>query len=250
MSNEERNDEMVDESSDVEEQEEEYSYSDEPRKPGGSSAGIWVIIILVIAALIGVAWYQWSQKQLRDQEEAEMRRQEIRENQLRAVSADFPEAQAALESGDIDAMVEKLKQMDEKLQIIAASANSAGDTADAERINKMRGPVQQAIKAVQPIYDQIKAKREELKALEQELADTAAASFEGVRAQFGQDGTDAGDEAEPAEEPGMTDEEPAAAEEAPADEEPAADEEAAAEDEAAPEEPADPAEDAEVEPAA
>jgi len=185
MSNEEQQDEMVDESTDIEEQDEEYSYTDEPKASGGGSAGIWVIIILVIVALIAVGAYHWIGKERAQQQQEMEQRAVVRQQQLALVAADLPEAQAALESGDIDAMVEKLQQMDQKLQILASAANSAGDTEEAQRISSMREPVKDAVKALEPIYAEIQAKRDEIKALEEELSTTAAASLQAVQGQFG-----------------------------------------------------------------
>ncbi len=217
MSNEEQKDEMVDESSDMEEQDEEYSYTDAPKVSGGGSAGIWVIIILVIVALIAVGAYHWVGKEKAQREAELQQRQHVRQQQLALVAADLPEAQAALDSGDIDAMVEKLQQMDQKLQILASAANNAGDTDEAQRIASMRAPVQDAVKALQPIYEQIQAKRDEINALEDELSTTAASSLAAVRAQFGGG------------EPAIADEEPVDAD-ADADAEEPALEEAAADD--------------------
>jgi len=260
MSNEEQKDEMVDESTDIEEQDEEYSYTDEPKVSGGGSAGIWVIIILVIVALIAVGAYHWIGKAKAEQQAQMEQRAVVRQQQLALVAADLPEAQAALDSGDIDAMVEKLQQMDQKLQILASAANSAGDTEEAQRISNMREPVKNAVKALQPIYEQIQAKRDEIEALEAELSTTAASSLQAVQDQFGSADPMAAEEdvapadvaaEEPASEEAAADDADAAdgdepAEDADADavaDEAAADdataEEAAADDAAADEAPAD-----------
>ena len=110
--------------------------------------------------------------------------------------------------------------MDQKLQILAAAANSAGDVTEAQRISNMRAPVQEAIKSLDPIYAEIKQKREELAALETELSATAESSLAAVRTRFG------GGAAAPASTDGAT----APGEEAPAVEEaPAAEGDAAVE---------------------
>lgn len=220
MSNEERNDEMVDEASDAEdveateeEAEEEYSYtSEEPPKTGGGSAGIWVIIVLVVVALIGVGWYQWQQDQeaLKKQEAD---RQQAFQRQLSLISEDVTDADAALEAGDLDRMIESLEEAVEQLDIMAMSANSAGDSEAANQMLARKTKIQNAIDSLQPVYEKIEAKREELRALEAELMETAQSSLASVRSEFGPGGTPdvapPGDAIEdPAMDPAMEDEEP------------------------------------------
>ncbi|MGI5816995.1 MAG: hypothetical protein ACOX9R_02740 [Armatimonadota bacterium] len=242
MSNEERNDEMVDETSDAEDieatddiedteaTEEPYSYtSSESRRSGGSSAGIWVIIILVIVALIGVGWYQWNQTQRQQAEQARVEREQTRERQMQTVVAGLPEAESALAAGNIDVMVDRLKEMDEKMAIIAAAANQAGDVEAAQRITAQRKTVQNAIEELAPVYEEIQAKRAELRALEDKLKSTAQSSLESVRGTFGEPPAEPGAE-EPAVEEPVADE-PASEDEAAEAEEPA--EEASADDESA-----------------
>lgn len=181
MSNEERNDEMSEEeTSDVEEpeapeepeediaeepeaDEDEYAYAAEvPSDGGGSSAGIWVIIVLVIAALIGLGYYQINRAALERVAEERQERQEIRANQLAAAVRGIPEAQEALERGDIDSMIASLKQVDDMLQIIATAASHAGDTGDAQRITEMRAVVTKTIKDLEPAYLELQRQRDEL----------------------------------------------------------------------------------------
>ena len=245
MSNEERNDEQVDETSDAPEQEgqdateepggsedldvseDEYSYSGKDAtsggggKAGGTSAGIWVIIVLVIAALIAVGWYQWSQTQRQAQVEAAQEREQIRERQLGIISGDVREAADALDTGDIDTMIDRLEAANEQLDIIARAANSAGDTEAAQRITAKRNTINQAIQSLQPVYAEIEAKRAEIRELEQKLMETARTSLQAVGSEF--------DVQTPAPEPAEPEvaDEDAAAEEADAEADVDEDEEAA-----------------------
>jgi len=215
MSNEERNDEMVDETSEAEESEtgeEEYSYagrnSTSGGSSGGSSAGIWVIIILVIAALIGVGAWQWSQQQAEAKRKAQEEREQIRQRQLGIINEDVQDAAEALKAGNVDVMIERLQEANEQLDILAKSANSSGDIEAAQRITAKKTAIQKAIKSLQPIYDEIEAKRAELAELENQLRETAQTSLQSVSAEFG----------------GASQDAEATEDETPADEEAAADE--------------------------
>ncbi len=235
---------------------EEYeSAADAGTTRRGSSAGIWVIIILVVVAVAVVLWFQIQKKIEADALVQTEERVQVRNQQLRQVALDIPEAEAALAQGDIGSMLGALRRMDEKLQEIASGANQVGDTEEAQRVNAMRKPIQDAI-------EQVGAEQEELRARMRVLEDNAAATLSGLRSSFSRYGmpavaveaeAEAGEEAAgeeaPAEEEAA---EGAAAEEAPAEEEAAeeaAAEEAPAEEEAAEEAAAEeaPAEEPEVE---
>jgi|LSQX01.3.fsa_nt_gb hypothetical protein len=183
MSNEERTDEMSeetrDESKEETEETDDYSYdTNRSGSGGGSSAGIWVIIILVVIALIGLAWYQWDRSVAQKRAEEAAAREQIRETQLRGVAQDVPDAEAALERGDMDAMIDSLRQMDQKLQIIATAANQAGDSEAAQRISAQRAVVKGSIDDLAPLYDQLKAQQAELQQRAQER-------LQAIRGEFG-----------------------------------------------------------------
>lgn len=242
MSNDERNDEMPDEESSYsdapdkevvedlvesadEPESDDYSYGAEASSGGGgSSAGIWVIIVLVIAALVGLGYYQINRAALERAAEEAQERQQIRENQLRAAVRGLPEAQEALERGDIDSMIASLRQMDEMLQIIGSAANQAGDTEDAQRINDMRKMVNDAIRDLEPAYHELQRQRMELQEAAKERLSAISEQFGGAEAvpDPAEMEMPAEDEAvEAPEEEAPVDEEPPAVE----DDDPAADEE-------------------------
>jgi len=211
---------------------EEYDYAaDAGTTRRGSSAGIWVIIILVVAALAVLAWFQIQKKNEADALLRTEERTQVRNQQLRQVALDIPAAEAALAQGDIGSMLGALRRMDEKLEDVASGANQVGDTEEAQRVNAMRKPIQDAI-------EQVGAEQEELRARTRALEDSAAATLSGLRSSFSGYGMPAAAgaavEAEAGEEAAG---EEAAAEEAPAEE--AAAEEAPAEEAAAEEAPAE-----------
>ena len=252
MSNEEWNDEMPEEEdpSDVESSEDapepeepesapeaagEPEIDDEtygaaaPSDGGASSAGIWVIIVLVIVALIGLGYYQINRAAMERAREEAQERQQIREAQVAAAIRGVPEAESALERGDVDLMILELQQMDEKLQIIATAANQAGDADAARDINAMRSAVSEAIKELEPEYEEIQRRREQ-------LLETAATRLQDIRARLADvdpaapaDPADVDpvdepvveEDPEPVEEPVVDDDEPAEVDEPEDEEEPA-----------------------------
>ncbi|MFW6157138.1 MAG: hypothetical protein ACOC7J_07445, partial [Armatimonadota bacterium] len=179
-------DDETPEAEETEVSEGEYSYSGQDAASGGggsnggSSAGIWVLIVLVIAALVAVGWYQWSQTQREAAQQAEAEREQIRQRQLTLINEDVGDAADALETGDIDTMIERLQEADEQLDIIARAANSSGDTEAAQRITQKRNAINEAIQSLEPVYDEIEAKRAEIEELEDKLMTTARESLQGL----------------------------------------------------------------------
>jgi len=140
---------------------------------GRGSLGTWLIIVLVLAAILSLGWYHWHLRQQQMATELAFERQVLREQQLRVVAGDLPEAARSLERAEPDAISTTLRQMDEKLQILASAANAAGDTMDAARIAKLREPIRDAIasvEAAEPGDARIEAARTALEGLREAFA--------------------------------------------------------------------------------
>ncbi|MGC9318203.1 MAG: hypothetical protein ACP5KN_09230 [Armatimonadota bacterium] len=228
MSNEDRDEMVEDQPSDEELDVEDYEV-EETAKPelggdrlqgaGGSSAVIWVIIIVVIAALIVVGWFQWQGYLQKQAQEAREARERTRERQLREVAGDIPEAEAALDQGNVDEMLRTLRGIHEKLQIIRTSAAQAGDTEAAQRVKKMRDSVEGLINDIGPEYQKLQDQIEELRQRAKQEMQGVHKAFAGYRtapaagagAETGAPGDEETAGTEP-EEPAAEGEEPAEAE--------------------------------------
>lgn len=116
---------------------------------GSGSLGTWLVIVLVLGAILSLGWYHRHLRQQQIAAELAFERQALREQQLRVVAGDLGEAARSLQRAEPDAISTTLRQMDEKLQILASAANAAGDTMDAARIAKLREPVRGAIASIE-----------------------------------------------------------------------------------------------------
>lgn len=124
---------------------------------GGCSAGTWVIILLIIAALIYIGVWQ-VQKSARESAEAEAaQRQEVRQTQLAGIASDITTVETGLQQGDIAGAIKTLRQMDDKLGSVQAAANQDGDTDAAAMILSIRGSVGTAVADIEQEYASLQA---------------------------------------------------------------------------------------------
>lgn len=72
-------------------------------------------------------------------------RQLIRDRQIEAIAGDIEEASRFVANGRSALAVEKLQEMEEKLQLVAAAAAQAGDAAAAAKVHELRQDVRGAI---------------------------------------------------------------------------------------------------------
>jgi ribosomal protein S20 len=126
-----------------------------PEGGGGCSAGTWVVIIIILAALVALG--VWSVR--RSQEEAKRRdaedRQRTRNTMLHDIGGGIKDAEAAIQRGDMAEAVDDLEAMEEKLAAAVSAAKEARDTEDASKITTMRS-------AVSKVLDDIRTKHDEL----------------------------------------------------------------------------------------
>lgn len=168
-----------------------------PEVGGGCSAGTWVLIIVILAALVALG--VWSVK--RSQEEAARQdaedRQRTRKTMLHDIGGGIKDAEAAIKRGDMAEAVDALEAMEEKLASQHSSATQAGDAEDATKIHSMRSAVNRSL-------DDIRAKHDE-------LHQTAASGISEVRRAFGEyapPGPGLSESGESEAEPAESDEEP------------------------------------------
>ncbi len=118
-------------------------------REGCTGLAVWVLIILVLMALIAAGGYQLIRGQQRLSELEAEQRAAVRQQQVAIVADDVDEAAKWLERRESEMVLSTLRQMDQKLQILALAANSAGDTAEAGRIASLRQPVMDAVAAME-----------------------------------------------------------------------------------------------------
>lgn len=191
---EETSEELVDEETEAAESEDAGEDEDflagevEIPQGGGCSAGTWVIILLIIAALIYIGVWQ-VQKSARESAEAEAaQRQEVRQTQLAGIASDITTVETGLQQGDITGAIKTLRQMDDKLGSVQTAANQDGDTDAATMILSIRGSVGTAVADIEQEYASL-----------QEVADQRIGA---VRTAMGVLAPPATPAPEPAEEPG------------------------------------------------
>lgn len=125
----------------------------------GCSSSIAAIIILVIAAVIGVAWYRWTTEVHEQVMRAEAERKLVRARQIALVADDVARAERWLESGDLEHARETLEHMQEKLAILATAAGDMDETDEAARIARIRVTVYDAIEAIDAAESEVQALR-------------------------------------------------------------------------------------------
>jgi len=152
---EETSEEIVDEeieataADDAGEDEEFLAGEVEIPQGGGCSAGTWVIILLIIAALIYITVWQ-VQKNAGDIAKKEAaQRQQVRDTQMADIAGDITAVEAGLQQGDIAGAIETLRQMDQKLGIVQTAANADGDTEAAGEILATRTSVETAVEEIE-----------------------------------------------------------------------------------------------------
>ena len=138
----------------------------------GCGNSIAAIIIMVIAALIGVAYYQWHSAVEAEAARALEDRRQLVERQFAMVQDDLEEAQRWLEEGDARLLVTTLRHMEEKLQMIGAGISQTGDSVELARIVRLKGAVRNAIEAIEAAKD------------DQEALDTARVQLEDIQKAF------------------------------------------------------------------
>lgn len=154
MSEDERTEEETSEELGDEEIEEIEETAGEVEIPqgGGCSAGTWVIILLIIAALIYIGVWQVQKNAAETAEQEAALRQEVRDTQLADIASDITTVEAGLTQGDIAGSIGTLRQMDEKLGIVQTAANQSGDTDAAATMMAIRGAVATAVEDIEQEY--------------------------------------------------------------------------------------------------
>jgi len=179
-----------------------------PEGGGGCSAGTWVVIVIILAALVALG--VWSVKKSHEQEKARQaeERAQARQTQLRDVAKGIADAERSVQQEDMADVLKALKGIDEKLSILHSAATQQRDTEAAAEIRRLRSAVSGAVGDIDEKYT--------------ELEEVAAAGVAGVRRAFSQYAPPAPappDEAAEAEATGGEAAEEAAAEEEAAEEE-------------------------------
>ncbi|MCD6360104.1 MAG: hypothetical protein J7M38_04505 [Armatimonadetes bacterium] len=152
---EETSDESPDEVADVE-GDDTFDGEVEIPQGRGCSAGTWIIILLIIAALIYVGVWQFKKQAAEQAARDAAARQQVREAQLSDIGADLATVESRLQSGDVAGALQMLQQMDQKLEIMQTAANTSGDADAALALNSMRSVVQKAVKDIGDQYEQLK----------------------------------------------------------------------------------------------
>jgi len=151
---EETSDEEVEEEADVE-SEDTYTGEVEVPSGGGCSAGTWIIILLIIAALVAVGVWQ-AKKRIADQAAQDAaEREEVRETQLAEIGNDLVTVETRIQQGDIAGAIDALEQMDTKLEIVQTAANTSGDSDAALGMNAPRSAIQSAVKQLRTKYEEM-----------------------------------------------------------------------------------------------
>lgn len=193
-----KEDELTEEESDVSTSEVEIP------KGGGCGAGTWIIILLIIAALVAVGFWQVQRQAAIQAEKDRQMREQAREQSLGQIAADVGTVESQIQQGDVAGALATLRQMDQKLEIIQTNANTSGDSDAALEINSMRSAVGAAVREIEAKY--------------QALQEAATQAVANVRGAFGARA--------PASTPPAAEEQPAAGEQPPAETPPPAGEEA------------------------
>ncbi|MBD3293360.1 MAG: hypothetical protein GF393_10580 [Armatimonadia bacterium] len=119
----------------------------------GCGSGIAAIIIMMVAAIVGVGYYQWHSAVEERAARAREERQQLLDRHFAMVRDDLEEAKGWLQDGDPRLLVSTLKHMDEKLQMIAAGISQTGDSERLARIIGIRAAVDDAIEAIEDADD-------------------------------------------------------------------------------------------------
>jgi len=195
-------------------------------KGGGCSAGTWIIILLIIAALVGLGfWHVKNQARIQAEKDRKIR-EDAREQSLTQIAADVATVETLIQQGDVAGAIETLRQMDQKLEIIQTNANTSGDSDAALAINSMRQAVRTASEEIEAKYQALQQSAQESMAAVRSAfggrAPAATAPAGGTEQPAGGEAGTAGGEAAPDAGAAMPGAEPAPAEGAPATAPPAA----------------------------
>lgn len=155
----------------------------------GCSNSIAAIIILVIAALVGVGWYQWTSSVQEQAMQAEAERRAVLARQVASVADDVDQAERWAEAGDLLHARETLEHMEEKLAILEMAAVQTEEPEEASRIARIRATVTDAIEAI----DSAESEEQTLHVAEVQLEDIRNA-FEREAPVEAPDGADSGPE--------------------------------------------------------
>ncbi|HUS80904.1 MAG TPA: hypothetical protein VM283_06520, partial [Armatimonadota bacterium] len=150
LTDDETSEETVDEEPEAEER---YASEVEVPRGGGCSAGTWVIILVIIAALVYVGVWQVKQNAERRADADKTAREASRSTALGNIAADIPAAEAQLQQGNIAGAIDTLNKMDSKLSAQEMAASTAGDTEAAQQILGMSTAVKKAAADIQAQYD-------------------------------------------------------------------------------------------------
>jgi len=128
-----------------------------PAARGGCSAGVWAVIIIIVAALIGYGLYsvkKSAEEQAR--KDAETLKQS-REANLQKVGEGVAAAETALQQGDVGEVVVHLKAMSDKLEIMHKQATTAADEEGALEISRLRKVVDKTLGDINDQYTALQA---------------------------------------------------------------------------------------------
>ncbi len=156
LTEEETSEEVVDEDVDLEDDDILAAEVEVPQG-GGCSAGTWVIILLIVAALVYVGVWQVKKNASERAERDRTNRSEIRSTMLHEIAGDLNTVDTRLQQGDIAGAIDSLNQMDYKLGAVQTEASRATDLDAAAGIGEMRQSIATATKDIQAEYEALQA---------------------------------------------------------------------------------------------
>jgi hypothetical protein len=127
---------------------------EEPRPRGGRGAWFVIVLLIVLAAL---AWFLFQALEQAKERAAQEKADRARHYQAvqRTVGQDLGGALAALEEGDVGAVVSALQAASKDLGTLAAEADGAKDADEASQIRMTARQVDDALAEIETMHDEL-----------------------------------------------------------------------------------------------